>query len=360
MQIMLLFNLKNIKKIFFIIFVFLLINLLSIKSANAISFVVNNLLIEKQYDKKFTRDKVYNLAFKKAFKEIMLKIVSTDDQNKISDIKINTIKSLIDSFNIYDEKFIENKYTAKVDVTFDKKNTLMYLERKNIFPSIPKKVDIFFLPIIVDSEKNDLLLFGKNSLYSKWDSSKKSYHLIQYIMPQEDIDYIKELKRELDNLESFDFENFAKQYELKNFIISIVYIDQIETRILSKIKINDNVKILNKKIKKIDFKDQDNLSKVILNLKNDYEDHWKILNQINTSIKLPITLSVSSNDMNKVFDIEKKLQDIDLISEVYIQSFDNERIIFKIVFNGSPNQFMTSASEKNMNFEKDENIWRVK
>ena len=97
---MLLFNLKNIKKIFFIIFVFSLINLLSIKSANAISFVVNNLLIEKQYDKKFTRDKVYNLAFKKAFKEIMLKIVSTYDQNKISDIKINTIKSLIDSFNI--------------------------------------------------------------------------------------------------------------------------------------------------------------------------------------------------------------------------------------------------------------------
>ena len=141
---MLLFNLKNIKKIFFIIFVFLLINLLSIKSANAISFVVNNLLIEKQYDKKFTRDKVYNLAFKKAFKEIMLKIVSTDDQNKISDIKINTIKSLIDSFNIYDEKFIENKYTAKADVSFNKKNTLMFLEKKIYFLQFQKKLIYFF------------------------------------------------------------------------------------------------------------------------------------------------------------------------------------------------------------------------
>tara|TARA_B100001250_G_scaffold94900_1_gene79232 strand:+ start:54 stop:1127 length:1074 start_codon:yes stop_codon:yes gene_type:complete len=357
---MLLFNLKTVKKTFFLIFIFLLINLLSIKSVNAISFVVNDLLIEKKYDKKFTRDKVYNLAFKKAFNEIMLKIVSTSNQNKISDTTINTIKSLIDSFNIYDEKFIENKYTAKVDVTFNKKNTLMYLETKNIFPSIPKKVDIFFLPIIVDSEKNDLLLFGKNSLYSKWDNSKKSYHLIQYIMPQEDIDYIKVLKKELDNLEGFDFENFAKQYELKNFIISIIYIDEIETRILSKIKINDNLKILNKKIKKINFKDKDNLSKVILNLKNDYEDQWKILNQINTSIKLPITLSVSSKDMHKVFDIEKKLKDIDLISEVYIQSFDAETIIFKIIFNGSPNQFLSSVSEKNINFEKDESIWRVK
>ena len=179
-------------------------------------------------------------------------------------------------------------------------------------------------------------------------------------MPQEDIDYIKVLKKELDNLEGFDFENFAKQYELKNFIISIIYIDEIETRILSKIKINDNLKILNKKIKKINFKDKDNLSKVILNLKNDYEDQWKILNQINTSIKLPITLSVSSKDMHKVFDIEKKLKDIDLISEVYIQSFDAETIIFKIIFNGSPNQFLSSVSEKNINFEKDESIWRVK
>ena len=124
-------------------------------------------------------------------------------------------------------------------------------------------------------------------------------------MPQEDIDYIKVLKNELDNLESFDFEIFTKEYELKNFIISIVYVDQVETRILSKIKINNNLKILNKKTKKINFDDKDNLSNIIFDLKNDYEDHWKQLNQINTSIKLPITLSINSINMNKVFDIEK-------------------------------------------------------
>jgi len=69
---------------------------------------------------------------------------------------------------------------------------------------------------------------------------------------------------------------------------------------------------------------------------------------------------VNSINMNKVFDIEKKLQDIDLISEMYIQSFDNKKIIFKIIFNGSPNQFIILANEKNINFEKEENIWKVK
>ncbi len=136
---MLLLDLKIIKKNFFFILVFLLINLLSIKSANAISFVVKDLTIEKEYDIKFTRDKVYNLAFKKAFKEVMLKIVNSTSQNKISNTSANTIKSLIDSFNIYDEKFIENKYTAKADVSFNKKNTLMFLEKKKYISFSSKK-----------------------------------------------------------------------------------------------------------------------------------------------------------------------------------------------------------------------------
>ena len=141
---MLLFDLKTIKKNFFLILLFLLINVLSIKSVNAISFVVKDLSIEKEYDIKFTRDKVYNLAFKKAFKEVMLKIVNSTNQNKIANTPANTIKSLIDSFNIYDEKFIENKYTAKVDVSFNKKNTLMYLEKENIFLQFQKKLIYFF------------------------------------------------------------------------------------------------------------------------------------------------------------------------------------------------------------------------
>ena len=136
---MLLLDLKIIKKNFIFILVFLLINLLSIKSANAISFVVKDLTIEKEYDIKFTRDKVYNLAFKKAVKEVMLKIVNSTSQNKISNTSANTIKSLIDSFNIYDEKFIENKYTAKADVSFNKKNTLMFLEKKKYISFSSKK-----------------------------------------------------------------------------------------------------------------------------------------------------------------------------------------------------------------------------
>ena len=355
-----LFNFKVTKKFYFFIFVFLYTSLLSIQNVNAISFVVNDLEIEKKYDSSFSRDKVYDLAFKKAFKEIMLKIVSTSDRNKVEKTSLGTIKSLIDNFNIYDEKFIENNYSAKIDVNFSKKDTLSYLEKKNIFPSIPKKIDIFFLPIIVDSKKNDLLLFNLNPLHAGWNDLRKTHHLISYILPQEDIEYIKLLKKELDNLESFNFEVLTKEYDLENYIVSIIFVDQKETRILSKLYINNKLKILNKKINNFNFDEIDNLIDLTEILKNDYEDYWKILNQINTSIKLPITLIAESNNMSKAFEIETILKDIDLISQVYIESFDNKKIIFKIIFNGSPNQFISSVNEKNINIKKEDNFWIVK
>ena len=355
-----LLNFKIVNKIYFLAILLLYTNLLSIQNANAISFVVNDLEIEKKYDSTFSREKVYDLAFKKAFKEIMLKIVLTSDQNKIQKTSLITIKSLIDNFNIYDEKFIENNYSAKIDVNFNKRDTLLYLEKKNIFPSIPKKIDIFFLPIIVDSKKDDLLLFNINPLHKEWNKLKKNHHLIKYILPQEDIDYIKILKKELDNIESFNFDSFAKQYDLQNYVISIIFIDQNETRILSKLYINSKLKILNRKIDDFNFEEVKSLLNLIQLLKNDYEDYWKILNQINTSIKLPITLITKSSNMNKAFKIERKLKDIDLISKINIESYDNEKIIFKIIFNGSPKQFINAVNEKNINIEKEDNFWIVK
>ena len=66
-------------------------------------------------------------------------IVNSSDQNKIKQIKLNEIKGMIDTFSITQEKFIDEIYYVKLGVTFNKKNVFNFLERKNIFPSIPLK-----------------------------------------------------------------------------------------------------------------------------------------------------------------------------------------------------------------------------
>ena len=50
------------------------------------------------------------------------------------------------------------------------------LENKNIFPSIPKKTKFLFIPIIIDEEKKDLLIFSNNEFFDKWNGTQKRNH----------------------------------------------------------------------------------------------------------------------------------------------------------------------------------------
>ena len=66
---------------------------------------------------------------------------------------MDLIKSMIETFSIQEEKFINEVYYLSLNVSFNKKKILNLMEKKNIFPSLPVKKKIFFLPIIVDKIK---------------------------------------------------------------------------------------------------------------------------------------------------------------------------------------------------------------
>ena len=72
------------------------------------------------------------------------------------------------------------------------------------------------------------------------------------------------------------------------------------------------------------------LNKLISILKTIYEDEWKSINLINTSIKLPLTLYLSAKNYEKIQLFEKTLESLDLISEYMVFSFNSEEIVFKI------------------------------
>ena len=90
---------------------------------------------------------------------------------------------------------------------------------------------------------------------------------------------------------------------------------------------------------------------MINQLKIIYEDYWKDLNQINTSIKLPLNIKVNNNDSLKIIDFEKKMIEIDLIYDFFIKKFDKDFTYYQIIFNGTPNIFLKTMSENNYKFE---------
>jgi len=350
------FSLKKTYIFFFITLLFLNFTTTDVKAS---IFKVDDIEISEPFELKFSRYRVIDKAFVEAFDQLSKMIVLSDQEKKLKNIKISEIKNLIDSFNIKNEKFIQNSYSANFEVNFNKQNTLLFFEKKNIFPSIPRKKNILILPIFIDLDLQTVNLFNQNPFFKEWVLNKKNYHLLKYILPNEDIDVISELNKNINNLEDYNYEDIIKKYNFNEYIITLIYKESNNIKVFSKIKINNNTKIHSYRVEGINISKLDNLNDLINEIKNIYEDNWKLNNQINRSVKLPINISIISDDYDKNMKFENFLKYNELVEEFFIKDFDNQKINYKIIFNGSPKQFLKIINNNGININTSKQIWEI-
>jgi hypothetical protein len=125
--------------IFFISFVLFII-IFSTTYLNANSFRVPGIEISSPFELNFKKNSVIDDGFKDSFSNLLSMITTSGDKNKIKNIKLKEIKSMIDSFTISDEKFVNNEYFAKLETTFNKKKNLKFFgEKKYISINTNKK-----------------------------------------------------------------------------------------------------------------------------------------------------------------------------------------------------------------------------
>jgi len=244
------------------------------------------------------------------------------------------------------------------DVNFNKKNTLNFFEKKNIFPSIPKKNNLLLFPILVDIQKDEIYLFNQNIFYEKWNNDNKRYFLLNYLLPSEDLEDVNLLSQNGNSIEDYDFKEIVDKYDLKNFIITIIYKNNNDLIILSKIQLNKYLKIDNQKFYNINSPEDIDL--VIKKLKTTYENYWKNINQINTSIKLPLIVSLNSKKYKKIKILEDTLSETDQVFSFEITKINSENIFYKIIYNGTPNKFIEDMKEKNIDILTQNENWTIK
>ena len=353
---------KNFKIVSFVIICLSTLTLAAILTTSAESkiFKISDIEISEPYNANFNKDKVINKGFSAAFKELTLSIITTKDQFKIKSTKLDEIKYLIESFEINNESFLEKKYIANFNVNFNKKRTLNFFEKKNIFPSLKKNKDFLTILIFIDNDKNQIYLYEKNPFYQNWNSINEKYFLINYILIDEDLEDIRLINDNKENLENYQFDEIIKKYDLDDYIISIIFKNKKELRILSKFFFDKKLKIINHVYNDVDLSNQNKLNSLIFQTKVNLEDLWKSNNLINTSLKLPINLQLNSKDTQKIVNLEREMDKIDLIYDYYVTRISNKNLNFKIIFNGSPKQFLNIMSERNIKIDIENEIWKVK
>ena len=333
-----------------------------ITSSSALSkiFKIEDIEISEPFNANFNKENVISKAFKGAFEELTLSIITTKDKPKIRYTNFNEIKYLIESFEIKNESFLNKRYNAKFNVNFNKKKTLNFFEAKNIFPALKKNKDFLTILIFIDNDKNLIFLNENNPFYKNWNNKKERFFLINYILIDEDIEDLKIINENKDNIENYNFDKIIKKYDLSDYIISIIFKNKKELRVLTKFFFDENLKIINHKYNNVNLSDKIKLDNLIFQTKTNLEDLWKSSNLINTSLKLPINLQISSKETSKIVNLENEMDKVDLIYDYYITTISNKNINYKIIFNGSPKQFLKIMNEKKINIDIENEIWKIK
>ena len=349
-------------KVLYIYFIFLSLNIFffSTVKLEAKSFDIENIDISRPFKIDFNKNDVIDEGFKKAFFELLQSIINSSDLKKINKIDLKKVKGMIESFTIKEEKFIKEIYYVNLGVSFNRKKIFNYLEENNIFPSSPVKMKFLFIPIIIDQSTNDLLIFDKNKIFSEWNKELKSYHLLEYILPTEDLEDINIIKSKNEFIEQYDFKEITDKYNLENSIIALIFKDKKKIRILSRITNKKDVLIKNQSFSNLDLDDNTQINIIIDELKLIYEDYWKASNQINTSIKLNLDIKVNNSNYLKILNFEKILNETDLIYSYFISKFDQNFTEYRIIFNGTPDTFLKSMNDNNYSFDTQSKIWILK
>jgi len=357
------FNIKlfNFKRLY-IHFCFLaLLNIFfSTENIQAKTFLINDIEISTPFEINFDKNNIIDEGFLQAFDMLVLSIVQTKDQKKLNKTPLSLIKGMIETFSIKEEKFIDEIYYLSLNVSFNKKKILNLMEKKNIFPSLPVEKNIFFLPIIVDRDSDDISIFSENYIFNNWNSNNQKYHLLRYILPTEDLEDFNLIKRNSKYLESYNFSEIIKKYNLDEYIIAIIFKENNMIKVLNKINFNQQENFKNISFQNLNIDNDQEANKLVESLKIIYENYWKSENEINTSVKISLTISINNNDNSKISKFEEILNDMDLVYDFSIYKFDNKDSFYKIIFNGSPEHFIKIMKNKNYKLDIQNQIWIIK
>ena len=323
-------------------------------SANNL-FNVNNILLEKK-DNELSSD-LANQAIKKGFNKLINKVLLKEDIARVSDLDFVTIKDLVTFYNISNNS---NKLNNEIsfNISFDKEKIHNLFYKKGILYSDISDKEFFILPILI--RKNKIFIFANNYFYNNWNISNEN-ELIEFILPQENIEIIQKINKSRDNLYDLNLTTLLTEYKNKN--IAIVLIDET---ISNKSKIFIRARIENKYISKsltlISKNDELERFKenIIFEIKNVITNLVKSQNLIDIRTPSFLNVKLNLNKKNNLYLFNLKIKDIGSIEKIFVQQFNRDYVNLRIKYLGKIEKLINQLKNENINLRLVNDEWVIK
>jgi len=318
-------------------------------------FNVNNIEINKEISK--NKEKLISDAFKKAFDELINRLLLEEDYKRISKTNLEQIRKLISYYQIISEDENKENNNLKINVSFDKDKMHDFFYSKNILYSDIINTEVILFPLL--KKKEQYFIYTQNYFYENWNE-EKSDNLIQYILTTENIENIQRINLNKDNIYKIEVSDFFKEHETDNIVFANIEVKKdtaevfLNTRIEGK-KINKNLSIKNKEnLNKKEF-----YREIIFEINNIIRDLIKSQNLIDVRTPSFLNVEIKLNKKSNLVEFSNRLNKIDLIDNFYVQKLNKDYVLVKIKYLGKINKIINKLKDQNINLKMIAGQWQL-
>ena len=293
----------------------------------------------------------------KAYNQLTKRILLKGDIKKLKDVNLNEIKGFVSFYNIL-ENSDDGLDNINFSVTFDKDKLHDLFYSKGISYSEVSDKDFYILPILIAN--NNIFIFSNNYFYENWNKIEENT-LLEFILPLENIEVIQNINRSKNNLLDLEIGNLLQEYEHKNVAIAIIENENnesekiyIKTRIQNKI-ISKSLSLKREKLENTDFND-----KIIYEIKDELVNLVKSQNLIDIRTPSFLNVKFKLDKNNNLVLLKSKINNIDLIENIFIQEFNNDYVKLKIKYLGKLEKIIDQLQNQNINLQLLNEQWLIK
>jgi len=317
----------------------------------------NNINETNEYELKFTSENIYLVKEKKineikikSFKNIIKKILTDENIEKINTKDIKFINKFILNFKINNEKIVNNNYYSKIKINFNIDLVFDYFIKNQIqfVDKIPGK---FLIIILEQNELQNYLLSEENIFYKYLINSNNKLFNQHFVIPN--LDYND---RFLFNKYHFENDKFNQ-----NKLINSKY--KTEYQILVHSEKKNNLLLIdiylfheNKKyfITKMPINNL-NYEKLFNNIVSKSLNKWKEINQIDPSLINTLECKININNIHELSYVRNLLKSNRLIQDIILKSIVLNQNLYKISYFGNIDLLKNSLQLNRLNLANNNN-----
>ena len=329
------------------------------KTGNVLSdnniFNVNNIEISKETSK--NKEKLISDAFKKAFDELINRLLLEEDYKRISKTNLEQIRKLISYYQIISENENKENNNVKINVFFDKDKKHDFFYGRNILYSDIINTEVILFPLL--KKEDQYFIYTQNYFYENWNE-EKSDNFIQYVLTTENIENIQRINLNKDNIYKIEITDFFKEHEKDNIVFANIEVKKdtaevfLNTRIEGK-KINKNLSIKNKEnLNKKEF-----YREIIFEINGIIRDLIKSQNLIDVRTPSFLNVEIKLNKKSNLVEFSNRLNKIDLIDNFYVQKLNKDYVLVKIKYLGKINKIINKLKDQNINLKMIAGQWQL-